>query len=87
MQRGVWANGVTDLRAFIAQITQYTLKDQIAGIRSPTLLVSAEGDPLAAAAGESASTALTVTFCWTCSAKGGQVGIPVGVPLQHARTQ
>lgn len=49
VQRGFWANGVTDLRAFIQASAQFTLKDQAADIRCPTLLTSAELDPLGAA--------------------------------------
>ncbi|MEO6826299.1 MAG: alpha/beta fold hydrolase [Microbacteriaceae bacterium] len=47
VQRGFWANNVTDLREFIRATTQFTLKDRIADIRCPTLLTSAENDPLA----------------------------------------
>lgn len=49
VQRGFWANDVSDLRAFLAKTAQFTLKDRIAGIHCPTLLTSAEGDPLAEA--------------------------------------
>ena len=49
VQRGFWANGVTDMRAFIQASAQFTLKDQVADIRCPTLLTAAELDPQAAA--------------------------------------
>lgn len=49
VQRGFWANNVSDLRSFMLKTAQFTLKDRIAGIQCPTLLTSAEGDPLAEA--------------------------------------
>lgn len=47
VQRGFWANDVSDLRAFIHRSMQFTLKDKVTEIRCPTLLTSAENDPLA----------------------------------------
>lgn len=49
MQRGFWANGVTNLRDFIHASAQFSLKDRVADIRCPTLLTTAENDPLAEA--------------------------------------
>lgn len=47
VQRGFWANGVSDLRGFIGELSRFTLKDIVTGIRCPMLLTAAEDDPLA----------------------------------------
>lgn len=47
VQRGFWANGVSDLRAFFQALSEFTLKDRVGEITCPTLLTSAENDPLA----------------------------------------
>lgn len=47
VQRGFWANGVTDLRSYFRELSRFTLKDRVGDIRCPTLLTSAENDPLA----------------------------------------
>lgn len=47
IQRGFWANGVTDLRSYFRELSRFTLKDRVGDIRCPTLLTSAENDPLA----------------------------------------
>ncbi|HEY5222303.1 MAG TPA: alpha/beta fold hydrolase, partial [Microbacteriaceae bacterium] len=48
VQRGFWANGVTDLRGFIRASIRFTVKERVAGIRCPILFTAAENDPLAA---------------------------------------
>jgi alpha-beta hydrolase superfamily lysophospholipase len=52
VQRGFWANGVSDLRGFIDKSIQFTLRDRVADISCPTLLTAAENDPLAASVTE-----------------------------------
>lgn len=48
VQRGFWANGVGDLRAFLARTMEFSFVEEAADIRCPTLLTAAENDPLAA---------------------------------------
>ncbi len=48
LQRGFWANGVSDMRGFLEKTAQFTLRDRIVDIRCPVLLARAENDPLAA---------------------------------------
>lgn len=50
-QRGFWANGVTDLRAFLTTTAEFTSAGRLDGIRCPVLLTRGEGDPLAAGVG------------------------------------
>ncbi|MGB3709160.1 alpha/beta hydrolase family protein [Gordonia sp. (in: high G+C Gram-positive bacteria)] len=47
VQRGFWANGVSDLRSYFQSLSEFTLKDRVGEITCPTLLTSAENDPLA----------------------------------------
>jgi alpha-beta hydrolase superfamily lysophospholipase len=51
-QRGFWANGVSDLRSFIAVTQTFTLEGRADGIRCPILVTRAENDPLAAGAAQ-----------------------------------
>ncbi|GAA4480144.1 alpha/beta hydrolase family protein [Microbacterium panaciterrae] len=51
VQRGFWANGVTDLRSFLRRTAEFTLRDRLDRIRCPVLLTRAENDPLAAGVG------------------------------------
>jgi hypothetical protein len=46
VQRGFWVHGVTDLAGFVAAGLQFTLEGRIGLIRCPTLLTTAEDDPL-----------------------------------------
>lgn len=48
LQRGFWANGVSDMRGFLEKTAQFTLRDRIVDIRCPVLLTRAQNDPLAA---------------------------------------
>jgi alpha-beta hydrolase superfamily lysophospholipase len=48
IQRGFWVNGVSDLRTYLASIQEYTMDGRLALIRCPTLLTTAEEDPLGA---------------------------------------
>ena len=48
VQRGFWANGVGNLRDYLASVETYTLEGRAELIRCPTLLTCAERDPLAA---------------------------------------
>lgn len=48
VQRGFWANGVDDLRDYFRVLAEFTLKDRVGDITCPTLLTTAEHDPLAA---------------------------------------
>ncbi|WP_290852370.1 alpha/beta fold hydrolase [Gordonia sp. (in: high G+C Gram-positive bacteria)] len=47
VQRGFWANGVSDLRSYFQSLAEFTLRDRVGEITCPTLLTSAENDPLA----------------------------------------
>lgn len=49
-QRGFWANGVSDLRSFIAVTQRFTLAGRAGDIRCPLFVTRAENDPLAAGA-------------------------------------
>jgi predicted alpha/beta-fold hydrolase len=51
VQRGFWANGVTDLRAFLERTAEFSSRGRLDGIRCPVLLTRAENDPLAAGVG------------------------------------
>jgi len=48
VQRGYWVHGVRTLREYLRAAEEFTLKDRAELIRCPTLLTSAENDPLAA---------------------------------------
>lgn len=48
VQRGFWANGVTDLASFFDRMRTFTSRDRLASISCPVLLTHAENDPLAA---------------------------------------
>ncbi len=50
IQRGFWANGASDLRAYLRTIELFTLEGRAEAIRCPTLLTAAEHDPLAGGA-------------------------------------
>lgn len=50
VQRGFWANGTNDLRAYLASLEQYTMDGRESLIRCPTLLTMAQNDPLSFAA-------------------------------------
>lgn len=50
MRRGYWVHGVADLRAYLASVAQYTLRDCIGRIRCPVLVTRAQDDPIAAGA-------------------------------------
>jgi alpha-beta hydrolase superfamily lysophospholipase len=52
LQRGFWANGVTDLRGFVQETMRYTFRDKVDDIRCPVLITMAENDPIAASAEE-----------------------------------
>jgi hypothetical protein len=52
IQRGYWANGVSDLRAFIEKTMTFTFRDRVDRITCPVLITAAENDPLAAQARE-----------------------------------
>jgi alpha-beta hydrolase superfamily lysophospholipase len=48
LQRGFWANGVSDLRSFLDMTRQFSSRDRVGRIGCPVLLTQAENDPLAA---------------------------------------
>lgn len=48
IQRGLWVNGVPDLRALLDQTRLFTSRDLVGQISCPVLLTRAENDPLAA---------------------------------------
>lgn len=48
VQRGFWTNGAPDLPSFLAEMAKWKLEpDEVAAIRCPTLVTSAESDPVA----------------------------------------
>jgi pimeloyl-ACP methyl ester carboxylesterase len=47
VQRGFWANGVSNLRGYLVEIERFTLEGRVDDIRCPTLLTAAQNDPLA----------------------------------------
>ena len=47
VQRGFWANGVSNLRDYFKETERFTMKGRAEMIRCPTLLTAAENDPLA----------------------------------------
>jgi hypothetical protein len=69
-QRGFWANGVSDLRGFLRQTVQFTLRDRVADLRCPTLLTHAELDPLAAGVPEFAAALPNATVIDFSAAEG-----------------
>jgi len=46
VQRGFWVHGVTSLEGYLAAALQFTLEGRVGMIRCPTLLTTAENDPL-----------------------------------------
>lgn len=52
MQRGFWTHGVDDLRGYVRAVADFTLEGRVENISCPTLLTSAENDPLAQSAPE-----------------------------------
>jgi hypothetical protein len=52
LQRGFWANGVSDLRAFVDASLAFSLRDRVGGITCPSFIAAAEDDPIAAQARE-----------------------------------
>jgi pimeloyl-ACP methyl ester carboxylesterase len=50
VQRGFWANGKTNLRDYLKEIEQFTMKGRAEAIHCPTFVAAAEKDPLAAGA-------------------------------------
>lgn len=47
MGRGYWVNGVSGLRAYLADLERYTLREHVGQLRCPTLVTRAEDDPIA----------------------------------------
>jgi predicted alpha/beta-fold hydrolase len=47
IQRGYWVNGVKSLGDYLRSGEQYTLEGRVENIRCPTLITSADADPLA----------------------------------------
>lgn len=47
VQRGFWANGVSNLRDYFKETERFTMKGRAEMIRCPTLITAAENDPLA----------------------------------------
>ena len=47
VQRGFWVHGVSDLRAYLRSVEQFTMEGRAELIRCPMLLTLAENDPLA----------------------------------------
>ncbi len=47
VQRGFWVHGVSDLRAYLRSVEQFTMEGRSELIRCPMLLTLAENDPLA----------------------------------------
>ena len=47
VQRGFWVDGVSDLRAYLRSVEQFTMEGRAELIRCPMLLTLAENDPLA----------------------------------------
>jgi dienelactone hydrolase len=47
VQRGFWANGVSNLRDYFKEMERFTMKGRAEMIRCPTLMTAAENDPLA----------------------------------------
>lgn len=50
VQRGMWVHGARTLGAYALDLARYRLSDVVHQIRCPTLVTSAEGDPVAAGA-------------------------------------
>lgn len=48
VQRGQWVHGVDSLGAYVVELGRYRLSDVVDQISCPTLVASAEGDPVAA---------------------------------------
>ncbi len=55
VQRGFWANGVSDLSSFLDRTREFTSRDLVGQIDCPVLLTRAENDPLAADVAEMAA--------------------------------
>ena len=47
VRRGFWANGVSNLRAYLKEAERFTMQGQAEAIGCPTLLTAAENDPIA----------------------------------------
>ena len=47
VRRGFWANGVSNLRDYLKEAERFTMKGRAEAIRCPTLVTTAENDPLA----------------------------------------
>lgn len=71
MQRGYWVNGATDLQSYLDAVWPFTLDGHGPGIRCPVLVTQAEGDVLAAGAGDFAENlAVPVTRHGYSAAEG-----------------
>jgi hypothetical protein len=46
IQRGFWVGGVSTMADYIRSLAEFTLEGRAGDIRCPTLLTSAERDPL-----------------------------------------
>ena len=47
VRRGFWANGVSNLRAYLKEAERFTMQGRAEAIGCPTLLTAAENDPIA----------------------------------------
>ena len=53
VQRGFWTNGAADLPSYLAEMARWKLEpDEVAAIRCPTFVASAQADPVASNARE-----------------------------------